>query len=147
MELSTSGIYSIRARATGKVYVGSATRIYRRWQAHQDQLDKGKHANQQLQALYNEYGPDDLDYRIILRCGQDQLLNNEKRIIRELEGRGIINVNFTGSRRRALRLTEDQLADMLGRYRNGESSKVLAKEYGISQSTVTYWAKRERSRL
>ena len=144
MELSTSGIYCIRSRATGKVYVGSATRIYRRWQAHQDQLDKGKHANQQLQALHDEYGPDDLEYEIILRCGEDQLLNNEKRIIRELEGRGLINVNFTGSRLKSLRLTEQQILEIRHKRKTGATINALAKEYEVSYNTISRWCNPEK---
>ena len=51
-----SGIYAIWHLASGKVYVGSAVHINRRWQGHASRLAKGTHHSARLQKLWNKHG-------------------------------------------------------------------------------------------
>lgn len=53
---SASGIYQIKNKATGKVYVGSAVHVCRRWALHKRQLRKGAHHSAKLQNAWNKYG-------------------------------------------------------------------------------------------
>ena len=53
--LILSGIYRIDG-PKGKFYVGSATRINRRWIEHKRDLRRGDHANPKLQAAWNHHG-------------------------------------------------------------------------------------------
>lgn len=59
------GIYSIRNTKTGKLYIGSAVRISRRWDRHRHMLRNGSHHSPILQAAYNKYGAPAFDWNII----------------------------------------------------------------------------------
>lgn len=52
----TTGVYRIRNRVTGDVYIGSAVDIERRVKAHQGLLNIGHHHNKLLQAAWDEHG-------------------------------------------------------------------------------------------
>ena len=49
---TSSGIYQIRCRANGKIYVGSAVTLRARWDGHRRELRKGLH----LSSLRPEQG-------------------------------------------------------------------------------------------
>ena len=51
-----SGIYSITHIPTGKVYIGSAVNIGKRWLNHLNDLRKGIHHSKHLQHAWNRYG-------------------------------------------------------------------------------------------
>lgn len=51
-----SGIYKITNSVNGKVYVGSAVSIIRRWDLHRSQLNAGKHHSVKLQRAWVKYG-------------------------------------------------------------------------------------------
>jgi len=51
-----SGVYAITNVKNGKVYVGSALNLKKRWVQHRSGLDKGAHANRHLQQAWKKYG-------------------------------------------------------------------------------------------
>jgi len=51
-----SGIYQIRNRHTGRVYIGKSRDIPSRWLAHRNALDRGVHVNEDLQGDWEVYG-------------------------------------------------------------------------------------------
>jgi group I intron endonuclease len=53
---SASGIYCIRNTVTGKVYVGSAVNMARRWRSHRRELSNGLHCNPRLRKDAGRYG-------------------------------------------------------------------------------------------
>jgi group I intron endonuclease len=59
------GIYRIRNRITGEVYIGSTTSLYHRIKAHAAQLDKGCHGNRALQQAWKEYGRSSFAFSIV----------------------------------------------------------------------------------
>ena len=61
-----SGIYTITHVNSGRVYVGSATNIYQRWNNHRCSFakDNGK-ATPYLRQAWNKYGPDAFRFEII----------------------------------------------------------------------------------
>jgi group I intron endonuclease len=64
-----TGVYSIRHIASGKRYVGSASRgIGYRWWEHKHHLSKGQHHSKHLQSAWNKYGPDAFVFEILERC-------------------------------------------------------------------------------
>lgn len=63
--LARSGIYQIVNRANGKMYVGSAIHLYRRWHLHLTQLRAGKHCNTLLQRAWSKYGESAFDLEIL----------------------------------------------------------------------------------
>lgn len=47
--MKVAGIYQIRNIVNGKVYIGSAVNIERRWGMHKNRLKAGQHRNIHLQ--------------------------------------------------------------------------------------------------
>lgn len=63
-----SGVYLIRNRVNGKVYVGSSVDIKGRWYDHIQSLLKGKHRNRHLQAAWFKYGGEVFEFVVIEHC-------------------------------------------------------------------------------
>lgn len=61
----TSGIYKITCFPTGKVYVGSAVNLYRRWQEHRTALRRDAHKNVHLQNAWRKYGEDAFVFTVL----------------------------------------------------------------------------------
>lgn len=60
-----SGIYQIRHLDSGKVYVGSAINLVKRWSIHRKALLRGKHYNPYLQAAWNKHGANRFVFEIL----------------------------------------------------------------------------------
>lgn len=56
MKKRACGIYAIRHRESGKVYIGSSIDIALRWRVHRSQLNCGKHHSRFLQRAWSKYG-------------------------------------------------------------------------------------------
>lgn len=60
------GVYVIRNIKNGKMYVGSTiTSFSKRWQCHKKRLRENRHHSAHLQAAYNKYGKDNLEFQIV----------------------------------------------------------------------------------
>ncbi len=75
------GVYVIEQRGTGRYYIGSTYRIYRRWGEHRKLLDKGKHHSPFLQHAWDKYGSDAFEFYVLEECSQDELLAREQEYI------------------------------------------------------------------
>lgn len=53
-----SGIYVILNTVSGKMYVGSAVDLNKRWRTHKSHLNNDAHCNPYLQSAWNKYGSD-----------------------------------------------------------------------------------------
>lgn len=60
-----SGIYQIRHVASGRVYVGSAVNIEKRWRDHRRQLAAGKHHSRKLQRAWIKYGAGAFQFEVV----------------------------------------------------------------------------------
>lgn len=60
-----SGIYQIRNTVNGKVYVGSAIKILKRWREHKTSLRKGVHHSKHLQKAWVKYGEECFVFEVI----------------------------------------------------------------------------------
>jgi group I intron endonuclease len=60
-----SGVYQIRCIPTGKIYVGSAVNLQKRWQEHRRALRRGKHANYRLQRAWDEFGEEHFEFAVL----------------------------------------------------------------------------------
>jgi len=61
----TAGIYGIRHKPTGQIYVGSARVIERRWNEHRANLALGRCDNRALQQAWNTYGDCQFEFVIL----------------------------------------------------------------------------------
>jgi group I intron endonuclease len=59
------GIYAIRHVESGKLYIGSAVSIKRRWKLHRSHLDAGRHHSYTLQRAWSEYGSEAFVFEVL----------------------------------------------------------------------------------
>jgi group I intron endonuclease len=72
------GIYAIRCKPTGKVYIGSAVVFTVRWKAHANALAANRHHSYRLQRAWNKYGPDAFAFEVIERVEPERLIEREQ---------------------------------------------------------------------
>lgn len=70
-----SGIYKIYSK--NKVYIGSASCLYKRLNSHKRALILNKHYNRILQNYYNKYGNKSLEFEVLEFCDKEDLLARE----------------------------------------------------------------------
>lgn len=71
------GIYAIRNRINGKVYIGQSTNIQKRFKQHIDALEKGIHHSWKLQKDYDEFGIGGFAFEVIELCPKEKLDEKE----------------------------------------------------------------------
>lgn len=74
---SISGVYQIRNTRDGKVYIGSAVDISRRWKRHL----RGDHSNAYLQNAFRKHGIENFEFTIVEVCDREHLVEIEQRWI------------------------------------------------------------------
>lgn len=73
-----SGIYVIRNKQNGKVYIGSSKNIRSRVNSHYSALKRGAHCNRHLQGAWDEYGEQSFEDEILEICPEPELLQREQ---------------------------------------------------------------------
>lgn len=68
----TSGIYQIINIITNKSYIGSASNIRERWNAHKLRLRNNKHHSPYLQNSWNKHGEEVFIFNILARCPKNK---------------------------------------------------------------------------
>lgn len=63
-----SGIYLMRNKVSGLIYIGQSFNIYRRVNAHFAELKRGAHNNIHLQRAYNKYGREVFEVEVLELC-------------------------------------------------------------------------------
>lgn len=71
------GIYCIKNKENGKVYIGQTVDIRKRWVQHQCDLEAGRHDNKYLQADWKKYGKQAFEMFVIEKCEIEQLHEKE----------------------------------------------------------------------
>ena len=79
-----SGVYCIKNKVSGKVYVGESIDIRRRWDSHRADLEKGDHYNEILRSAWLKYGQDAFEWLIIEECDRHLLREREAHWMREM---------------------------------------------------------------
>jgi len=77
----TAGVYIIRNKTNGKVYVGSATQVVKRLNRHHSDLVRGKHPNEYLQRACNKYGVEQFSFEVLMLCKPEERLQLEQSYI------------------------------------------------------------------
>ena len=91
-----SGIYSIGRIGTDDLYIGSSNDIPKRLKRHFSQLRNNKHHSKYLQRVYNKYGEESLEIKIIEYCNVDILIEREQYYLDTLQP--IFNTNTIAGR-------------------------------------------------
>lgn len=73
-----TGIYKIVHKTSGKIYIGSAVDIDKRWGEHIRALRRSDHRNIHLQRAWNKYGEHSFIFGIVEYTQQDILLEREQ---------------------------------------------------------------------
>lgn len=96
VDIDAHGVYCIRNTKTGKVYVGSASRLTmrQRWMSHRSKLRSGKHSNRLLQASWNKHGEKALQFDVLCPCHPDECLAQEQRLMDTLRAFGKCGYNL-----------------------------------------------------
>lgn len=93
-------IYELRCRVIKRSYIGQTTNLARRFLEHQVQLKRRKHPNRFIQRVYDRYGPQSFDVRVLERLSlpYDEMLYSyaERRWVEQFKGR-LLNVRPPGT--------------------------------------------------
>jgi GIY-YIG catalytic domain-containing protein len=73
-----SGVYQIRCKQNGKIYVGSAVNLRWRWHSHRRDLGNGVHVNPHLQSAWNLYGETSFEFSVLEYVEEHRLLRTEQ---------------------------------------------------------------------
>lgn len=60
-----AGVYRIRNKINGKLYIGSTIRFDKRFRCHLNDLNGGRHHSQRLQNAWNKYGADAFAFEVV----------------------------------------------------------------------------------
>lgn len=80
--MTGSGIYKIASiKKPNRFYIGSSKNLKSRMQIHIYELRKDHHHSNKLQHHYNKYGESDLQFTVLLKCKESELIKNEQYFI------------------------------------------------------------------
>jgi group I intron endonuclease len=68
--LNHPAIYTITNTISGKIYVGQARNVRKRWHSHQWHLKKGKHRNNHLQRAWDKYGEEAFIFQVVINLSE-----------------------------------------------------------------------------
>jgi group I intron endonuclease len=83
-----SGVYAIVHRESGKLYVGSAVDLKRRWREHRSRLCRNIHPSRRLQNAWNKHGENAFAFVVVRFCPIANLIREEQRWIDETGSTG-----------------------------------------------------------
>lgn len=73
------GIYIIKNKTNGKVYIGQSQKLNQRYGVHLYRLKRKEHHNEILQRAFDKYGIDNLEYNILEEVSDEKLLNKREK--------------------------------------------------------------------
>ena len=73
-----TGVYAIRHKVSGRVYVGSSLDVHGRWSSHTKALIKGRHHSVHLQRAWTKYGSDAFEFVVLEWCDADERVAREQ---------------------------------------------------------------------
>lgn len=81
MHQLNTGIYKIENVRNGRIYIGSAVSIKKRWREHDRQLESGIHHSRFMQRCYKKHGKDVFKFSVLLYCDRESLIDYEQRAL------------------------------------------------------------------
>lgn len=131
------GIYEIKNKLTGRVYIGQSMNIKRRWRAHRN---SSKTEDSRLYQDIREIGIDNFEFKVIEECLKEDLNQLEISYIEDSKNSkyGSYNINsrlFTGTM--GYTLDEDKVKEIRNLLVDAYSSEYIAEMYGVSMNTIS----------
>ena len=121
------GIYQIKNKKNGLIYIGSSNNIDKRWKEHKRELNSNRHKNRFIQADWNEFGEDEFEFLIIEECDVDERYEIEQEYLDRLlpynrNNRGY-NINENSKRKNmdGVRIYKDRYYRFNPFYKKSES--------------------------
>lgn len=138
---SKIGIYGIRNKINGKIYIGKTGMNFGdRWDSHRSLLNNGKHDNPYLQRAWNKYGPENFEFIIIEECSANDLNEREMYYIKHYKdlgmaynihdgGDGGINLGKHLSEETKCKIGEKNRINGLGRKASDTTKEKMSKSH------------------
>lgn len=77
-QLNQSGIYKIQHKVNGKIYIGSAKNIRKRWKGHRAAFRRNKHHNSYLSSAFKKNGLSAFVWKVVEFVPFEKLLEREQ---------------------------------------------------------------------
>jgi group I intron endonuclease len=81
------GIYFLRNKVTGQMYVGQSVNMGARVASHLNELHQGIHTNQPMQNSWNKYGRSEFEFGLIELCKKEDLTRMENHLMSKFQTR------------------------------------------------------------
>ena len=148
----TCGIYMIKNKVNGKMYIGQSVYIEKRWRDHKECLRGNQNKpNKHLQSAWNKYGEDNFEFTIICECDESQLDTMEIDYIAKLNTYDPdfgYNKTYGGGGSRATEETKEKMSEaqkgknnpMYGKHHSEEAKRKLSEAHKgktLSEETKT----------
>ena len=82
-QATESGIYRIKNKVNGAVYIGQAVNIRMRVSHHRSLLKQGKHTNKLLQDDWQLFGEEAFCVKVIKRVAKQNLTKHERNVLQQ----------------------------------------------------------------
>lgn len=99
--MKDSGIYAIKNKVNGKIYIGSSKNVRFRWNRHLKKLRNTLHENHHLQNAFDKYGESQLQFKVLELVEDVSLLKIiEQRYLDEIKllPEKYYNINYDATR-------------------------------------------------
>lgn len=121
-----SGIYKILNLVNGKIYVGSAVELVKRWREHKYHLNRKTHKNIHLQNAWNKYWSISFEFIILEYCDIEKLIEREQYYIDNLKPD--YNLALTAGSRLGVPMSEEAKAKIGAANKISLSGRVMSQE-------------------
>lgn len=135
MSKNTTGIYGIFHKRSGRVYIGQAAHIEKRWSVHKFWLRKGTHHSEYLQNCWNKYGETNFTFKILEMCEVCELDEKEISWGEKYQGK-LLNTHPMGKQARGFRhskLTKEKLSLAATKRANDPEERKVRSERARTQ--------------
>jgi transposase-like protein len=157
MNTQISGIYAIRNKIDGKLYIGSSKSVHHRWKDnHLPMLRAGTHFNKHLQNAWRKHGEESFGFDVLEKCPEEQLLFREGHWIEKKKtwdrNRGYNYTRIIDGKNVFSKETRDLMskssclgqefwstginADIVSLFQEGFAKNAIAKQLGVCRSAV-----------
>ncbi len=147
---ATSGIYRIVNTVNGKLYIGSAVNLRRRWNQHCNTLQRNEHHSITLQHAWNKYGPDAFLFEVIEFVLSPFLLVQEQYWLDKLKPHGNrgYNINLIANSRLGVKSSPETCERLSLSHLGNKQSEEAKRKIAEARTGKIYDAKtREKIRL
>jgi group I intron endonuclease len=132
MDHLKSGIYAIKNLLNGKLYIGSARDLTRRFNHHKARLRLNAHHNKHLQSAWNLYGETAFAFEILEFCHIESLLDREN-IYLKAKGVERYNLSTEASGFAGWRMSERHKQIISATHKGKKKSEQIRKKISSSR--------------